>query len=211
MSSVAAQDVQCPEGQVVLQMDTANWLEEYTAFSVSVTSAAYLDDVFEVDQSWSTTTSTFEPLCVPVDKCPTVNIYQINDLQADHSPSNLSILYNTTTLSLSKPFRRDHWYVQVGASCAEVTCDDDQILVEIEAVTGPSTLYDWKVIDELTNEAVHACPTTPTPPTIPILATGPLTSGSGIDCVSRKMDVIAWWRVEWRIEIQESTIRRPFK
>ena len=169
VTSVAAQDLQCPEGQVVLQMDTANWLEEYTAFNVSVTSSPN-DDNFSFVQSWPDT-PTLEPFCVPADTCLTVNI-QVKYLDTDAEFPPFSIIYDTINLNLLGPFlhhglqngreKRIDFYGQVGASC-EVTCDEDQVLLEIEAVTAEATHYDWQVIDDLTNEVIRAC-RSPAPP-----------------------------------------------
>ena len=128
-----------------------------------VTSTPNDDDIREVIPLWPNS-PTVEPLCVPLDKCLTVSIQVIElDTGAEFPP--FSILYENVNYNFLGPFparspgqeKRLDFYVQVGASC-EVTCDENQVLLEIEALTAESSHYDWQVIDDLTNEVVHSCP-----------------------------------------------------
>ena len=84
-SSVAAQDLQCPDGQVVIEFVAdvpAAIIEENTTIQFWVTSSLYEVDNFEVNQTLSKTSSTFEPFCVPADTCLTANI-QVNYLDTE--------------------------------------------------------------------------------------------------------------------------------
>jgi hypothetical protein len=83
LSMATAQEFQCPDGQVVLEFAGEIpdvFFEDYTAFNVSVTSSAASDlddddeDIFELVQSWPNAAS-MEPLCVPANKCLTVQIH----------------------------------------------------------------------------------------------------------------------------------------
>jgi len=175
MSMATAQEFQCPEGHVVMEFAGEipdGFFENSTAFNVSVTSssaAADLDDDtdkdrFELFQSWPNAAS-MEPLCVPADMCLTVNI-QINHepYGSTHLPNDFAIVYDDATFSLLGPFPPDNfeakeridYYMEVGANCL-VTCDEDQLLLEIEAATGRTYMFDWQVIDESTNEVIRAC------------------------------------------------------
>ena len=168
--SVVAQDLQCPDGQVV--MEYAGMAPEmYTGFSaiiLVVTTAAYDEDNFDYLQAWPDT-PTFEPFCVPADKCLTVNIH-VHELNTDTELPLLSVIYDSLTLTLLGPFQRIHYvgenrfdfYGQVGASCV-VSCNKDQVLLEIEGMPGGTSYYDWQLIDDSTNAVVRAClpPATP--------------------------------------------------
>ena len=172
LSMATAQEFQCPDGQVVLEFAGEIpdvFFEDYTAFNVSVTSsaaAADLDDdedIFKLVQSWPNAAS-MEPLCVPADKCLTVQIHINEPYRTTNLPTDFSIVYDGTTFSPRGPFPPDNfeaeeqidYYMQVGASC-EVTCDEDQLLLEIEGATGWAIMYDWQVIDESTNKVIRAC------------------------------------------------------
>ena len=162
VSSVAAQDLQCPDGQVVMEYTgmAPDMLTGFSMLNISVTSAAYDEDNFSYFQAWPDT-PTFVPFCVPADKCLTVKIQVNTDTEFDTEFPPFSVIYDATTLTLLGPFPRDpfvfYFYGQVGASC-EVACDDDHVLLEIEAMTGQFyDDYDWQVIDDSTNEVVRAC------------------------------------------------------
>ena len=170
-SSVVAQDLQCPDGHVIMEfVEMAPEIYDgFSAFNFSVTSAAYAEDNFDYFQARPDTPTSFEAFCVPADQCLTVSIH-VKELNSGTDFPPFSIIYNSTTHTLHGPFPSKlyvksglfDYHVQVGASC-EVTCDKDHVLLEIEAMTGEASGYDWQLIDRLTNEVVQAClpPATP--------------------------------------------------
>ena len=189
---VGAQDLQCPDGYVVMEisgMDPLIFTKESSSLGVTVTSPRYEEDFFEynatyyyVDESYTyDEDELLQPLetkfCAPVDKCLMVKV-DTESISPEETASRISIMYDTTPYSIVLPVTPDRdssttnvFYVEVGDSC-KVTCDEDHILLEIEAVTdrsisrefwygystGLDNHFDWQVIDDSTNKVILACP-----------------------------------------------------
>ena len=196
LSIVAAQDLQCPDGQVLMEVSGSR--------KVSVTSPSYEEDYFEYTASNDDELATF---CVPADKCLVVKLDTKRIESEDDIASSVSIIYDDQPISLIgsfssstsyAPFSTSAFYVEVGESC-KVTCEEGQVLLEIEAVTSQSNSrswlfdasmdlvnhFDWQVIDDTTNEVIRTCPPSAQQPnnangTIPSYSNGCYWSVEGL-------------------------------
>ena len=183
--------LECPDGQVV--MDVSEIMDpsilgskSSSELNIYVTSPRYEEDSFEYHASSSyyyyNEQGVEEELpwessfCVPADKCLVVKLAIRSMEPEDTIASSVSIMYDNVPYSLLlgpfKPlsegsFRIDNaFFVEVGGNC-RVTCEEDHILLEIEAVTDWSNSFssmdlgnhvDWQVMDDATDEVIRTCP-----------------------------------------------------
>ena len=166
LSIVGADDVQCPDGQVFIEVsgiDPSSFVTR-SKLDISVSSPGYDEDYFEYNAAYDAELQQFETFCVPADKCLMV---KVETESLAYSASQISIIYDAVPYSLLGPFppngEYNAFYVELGESC-NVTCDANQVLLEIEAVTDSRRSgmdlpnhFDWQVMDD-SNEVIGACP-----------------------------------------------------
>jgi hypothetical protein len=166
-TSRTLQQRQCLDGEVTLEIFVLRPLEDFFYLLLTLRIKGSNQDLLSEYQliSFVTGTSGTSIFCVPSDVCLTVGLDgELLDYSNDIGFSDFSIGYDG--IGVSPTIQSFYWdgrtkvFAELGENC-QVTCSDDEVLLEIQAVTDPNFHggnYDWQVLNDLTEEVIYACP-----------------------------------------------------